>query len=150
MNMHTSKISHVGAFKWLMLMPLALIGCYVGWFFIGVLYKAIYENMLGYTYDSVLYQFFYGVISQTAAGYIYISIIARMAPSHKYLATFIGALFGLFAIGFSFTPSIVKLDYMAMLGGISMMCGVFVGATEAQAKINSLEFTRQSNAASTI
>ncbi len=126
---------------------MALAGCYVGWFLISVLYKKVYENILGLTYDSVPYQIFYGVISQTAAGYIYISIIARMAPSHKYMTTFIGALLGLFAIGFSFTPSIVKFDYMGIVGAFSMVLGVFIGATEAQAKINSLETARLSDAA---
>jgi hypothetical protein len=129
---------------------MALAGCYVGWFLISVLYKNVYENILGLTYDSVPYQLFYGVISQTAAGYIYISIIARMAPSHKYMTTFIGALLGLFAIGFAFTPSIVKFDYIGIVGALSMVFGVFIGATEAQAKINSLETARLSDAAITI
>jgi uncharacterized membrane protein YfcA len=145
--MQALKRNLVVSIKWLMLIPMALAGCYVGWFLISVLYKNVYENMLGLTYDSVPYQLFYGVISQTAAGYIYISIIARMAPSHKYVTTFIGALLGLFAIGFAFTPSIVKFDYMGIVGGLSMVLGVFIGATEAQAKINSLETARLSDAA---
>jgi hypothetical protein len=44
-------------------------------------------------------------------------------------------LFGIFAIGFSLTPALVKFDYPGILGAISLGAGVFIGAAEAQAKL---------------